>query len=108
MIYPKLLASFTGLIGKPIPKADLFPSIPLPILKAVSLVVLITVLFMAEKFMLVLLEAVLFRMVLLIVTLLYSWEVTIKAVAVIMLSSPMIYINELFIYLLPARSHRRI
>jgi hypothetical protein len=34
--------------------------------------------------------------------------VTIKAVAVIMLSSPMIYINELFIYLLPARSHRRI
>lgn len=100
MIYPNLPASFTGLIGKPILKADLLPSIPLPILKAVSLVALITVLFMAEKFMLVLLKVVLFRMVLFIATLLYSWEVAIiKDMATVMTSSPVKYIIEFFIYL---------
>lgn len=94
MIYHNLLASFIGLIGKPILKADLLPSITLPITKAVSLVELMTVLFMAEKFMLVLLTAVLFRIVLFDVALLYSWEATIiEDVAVITASSPIKYIN---------------
>ena len=98
MTYHNLLALFTSLIGKPISKADLLPPIPLPIIKAVSLVILITVLFVADKFMLVLLKAILLRVVLFNVTLLYSWEVTIiKDMAVIMTSNPMRYINELFI-----------
>ena len=98
MTYHNLPALFAGLIGNPILKADLLPPIPLPIMKAVSLVVLITVSFVAEKFMLGLLKAVLFRIVLFNVTLLYSWEVTIiKDVAVIMTSNPMKYINKLII-----------
>jgi hypothetical protein len=109
MIYHNLPASFSCLVGKPILKADLLPSITLPILKAVSLVVLMTVLFIAEKFMLVLLKAVLFNVVLFNATLLYSWEVTIiKDVAVIMASSPIKYIKELFIYLPLSRAHNRI
>jgi hypothetical protein len=97
MTYHNLLALFTGFIGKSILKAAFSP-IPLPITKAVSLVVLITVLFVDEKFMLVLPKAVLLRMVLFDVPLLYSWEVTIiKDVIVIITSNPMRYINELFI-----------
>lgn len=98
MTYHNLLALFTGLIGKPISKADLLPPIPLPIIRAVTLVVLITILFVAKKFMLVLLKTVLLRKILFNVTLLYSWEVTIiRDVAVIMTNNSMKYINKLLI-----------
>lgn len=100
MIYPNLPASFTGLIGKLKLKADLLLPILLPILKAVSLVVLISVLFMAEIFMLVLLNAVLFGTVLFHISFLCSWDVTAIDVAATTNSSPMIYINKLFIYLM--------
>lgn len=119
MRYPNLLASFTGLIGESITKADLLPSPTMPILKAVSLVELIVLSFIAEEFIPVLIKEVLFReillrmilftLVLFIVTLSYPREViTTKDTAVMMVSSFMKYIHELVIFRPPTRTHRRI
>lgn len=107
MRYHDLLASFTGFFGESITNADLLPSPTMPILKAVSLVELITLSFIAEELIRVLIKAVLFRvtlfkLVLFIVTLSYPREViTTKDTAVIMVSSFMKYIHELVIFRLP-------